>query len=158
MKNQKVRKIFRSRVSVLLIIFLLVIFIPVTIPLIKDKVILSGLLIIGGTILFIILLFSGMRYVISGNILYVKIWMIPYSSVSISNIVSIERSYNLLSSPAASLKRLRLVIRRGDTLSSILISPVREQEFIEGLKAINPDINTNIPVKKGIWRIQDWDI
>ena len=39
-----------------------------------------------------------------------------------------------------------------------LISPVREKEFIEALKAINPNINVQIPEKTGKWRIWDWDI
>ena len=94
MENQKVQKVFRSRISVLLLGFLLAIFIPVTIPLIKDVVISSGLLVVGGTLLFIIFLFSGMRYIISDNKLYVKIWMIPCGSAKIADIVSIERSYN----------------------------------------------------------------
>jgi len=154
MENQKVKKVFRSRISVLLLGFLLAVFIIVSIPIIK-YMIFSGLLIMGGTLLFIVLLFSGMRYIISGDKLYVKIWIIPIGSVKIADIVSIERSYNLLSSPASSLKRLRLGIRNG---AYMLISPVREQEFIDTLKAINPTVNVNVPIKKGAWRMQDWDI
>jgi len=154
MENQTVKKVFRSRISVLLLGFVLAIFIPSSIPIIR-YMILSSLLIMGGTFLFIVFLFSGMRYIISGGKLYVKIGIVPYKSVKIADIVSIERSYNLLSSPAASLKRLRLDIENG---AYMLISPVREQEFIETLKAINPNIHLNIPVKKGVWRIQDWDI
>ena len=41
---------------------------------------------------------------------------------------------------------------------SVLISPDREQEFIEELKAVNPGIYVNIPESKGIWRFWDWDI
>ncbi|MDR0364732.1 MAG: PH domain-containing protein [Bacteroidales bacterium] len=40
----------------------------------------------------------------------------------------------------------------------MLISPVKEQEFIEELKAVNPDIYVRVPDKKGIWRVHDWDI
>jgi hypothetical protein len=40
-----------------------------------------------------------------------------------------------------------------------LISPVREREFIDELKAVNPDIVIDVPPdKKGIWRVWDWDI
>ncbi|MDR1202039.1 MAG: hypothetical protein LBL58_10490 [Tannerellaceae bacterium] len=53
------------------------------------------------------------------------------------------------------LKRLRIDFVNK---SSWLISPVQEQKFIEELKAINPDIYINVSNKKGIWRIQDWDI
>jgi hypothetical protein len=118
----------------------------------------SGLYVIGSTFLFVVFLFSGMRYVISGNKLYLKMWFIPNGSMNIMNIVSVERSYNLLSAPAASLKRLRIGLGEKAKFPYTLISPVREQEFIEELKKINPDIYFHVPVKKGIWRIWDWDI
>ena len=157
MENDKVKKVFRSRQSVLLIAFILAIFIPCTIPMIKHMII-PGLLIMGGTFLFMLFLFVGMRYIISGDKLFVKIWTIPSGSVKIADIISVERSYNPLSSPAASLKRLRIGLGKKAKFPYMLISPVREQEFIEALKAINPDIYINVPAKKGIWRIQDWDI
>jgi hypothetical protein len=157
MENQKEKKVFRSRISVLLVGFILAVFIPCTIPMIKH-VIISGLLIMGGTFLLMVLMFSGMRYIISDGTLYMKIWFIPSGSVRISSITSIKRSYNPLSSPAASLKRLRLDLRKSEKYPFMLISPVRETEFIEELKAVNPDITVKVPVKKGIWRIQDWDI
>jgi len=157
MENQKENKVFRSRISVLMAGFILAIFIPSTIPMIKYMII-SGLVIMGGTFLLVVLMFSGMRYIISGDTLYVKIWFIPSGSVKISSITSIKRSYNPLSSPAAALKRLRLDLRKSEKYPYILISPVRETEFIEELKAVNPDITVNVPQKKGIWRIQDWDI
>ena len=84
--------------------------------------------------------------------------MFPSGSVEIKNIISVERSYNPLSSPAASLKRLRIGIGGKARVSYMLISPVREQEFIEELKAVNPDIDVRVPDKKEIWRVQDWDI
>lgn len=84
--------------------------------------------------------------------------MIPMGSVNISDIISTERSYNPLSSPAASLKRLHIRFWNGAKQPYMLISPVREKEFIEELIAVNPDIYIHIPDKKGRWRIQDWDI
>jgi len=157
MENQKEKKIFRSRISVLLVGFILAVFIPCTIPMIKHMII-NSLLIMGGTFLFVVFLFSGMRYVISGDTSSMKIWSIPFGSVKISSIISIKRSYNPLSSPAASLKRLRLDLRKSKKCPFMLISPVKETEFIEELKVINPDITVKVPVKKGIWRIQDRDI
>jgi len=118
----------------------------------------QGLYVIGGVMLFSILLFGGMRYVISGERLYLKMWFIPNGSNNIKDIVSIKRSYILLSAPAASLKRLSVQFRAG-TFTWWLISPVREKEFIEALKAINPNIQVNIPEKTGKWwRIWDWDV
>jgi hypothetical protein len=121
------------------------------------------------SIVFVVIVFisCGIRYIISGNKLYLKIWMIPSGSVNIADIISVERSYKqplLASSPAVSFKKLRIGLT-GVTFGStsakfpyLLISPVREQEFIEELRAVNPDIIVHIPDKKGIWCVQDWDI
>lgn len=84
--------------------------------------------------------------------------MIPSGTVEIKDIESVERSYNPLSSPAASLKRLSIRLGGKSKYPFMLISPVREKEFLEELKAINPDIDVSVPDKKGSWRIQDWDI
>ena len=158
----KEEKVFRSRISVLLIVFMLLVFIPIFIialpPLIQYQDY-QALWIFIGIMLFSILLpvplLGGMRYVISGDKLLIKICSIPCGGVDIADIVSVERSYNVLSSPAASLKRLRIFCAEG---GGCLISPAREQEFIETLKAINPDIQVDVPDKKEVWRIQDWDI
>ena len=144
------KKVFRSRISVLLIVLILTIFIPTFIPMFKYKTY-GGLYISGVVLVFIILIFSGMRYVISDGKLYVKMWFIPNGSVNIADIVTVNRSYNPLSSPAASLKRLCIN-------SYWLISPVREEKFIDELKAINPNISVHVPIRKGIWRFWDWDI
>jgi hypothetical protein len=80
-------------------------------------------------------------------------------SVDIWDIVSIRRSYNPISSCAASLKRLEITFRgRSKKYSGMLISPVREQEFFDTLKVIKPHIRINAPVKKDVWRFWDWDI
>ena len=149
--------IFRSRISVLVIGTILATFIFVFIPIFKNKVKLMrwNMYAISGVLLFTVSIFCGTRYIISGDKVYMKImWVIPNGSANIANIVSVERSYNLLSSPAASLKRLHIRFKKGGWL----ISPVKEKEFVEALKAVNPDIVVNISEKKGKWRIWDWDI
>lgn len=150
-------KIFRSRISVLLILFILAIFIPVSLPIFQNKAY-EGMYVLGGSFFLLIFLFTGMRYIISGSKLSFKIWFIPSWSVDIADIRSVKRSYNLLSSPAASLKRLHISLNRKTKYPDILISPVKEQKFIDELKNINPDIDVNVHEKKGIWRIWDWDI
>ena len=147
------KKTFRSRISVLVIIFILAIFVPISIPMIKYMII-PGLLIMGISFLFIVFIFGAMRYHISMGNLYIS----SVGNVRILDILSIKRSYNPLGAPASSLKRLRIDFRKGTKYPYLLISPVREQEFIETLKAINPDIEVNVSDKKGIWRIWDWDI
>jgi len=151
------KKVFRSRISVLLVGFILAIIIPTFIPVIHYGNN-EGLYIAGGILIFLALLITGMRYVISNGRLSVKMWFIPNGSVDIMNIVSVKRTYNPLSSPAASLKRLYINFNNRTLLPFWLISPDREQEFIEALKAINPNITVNVPERKGKWRIWDWDI
>ena len=160
MENQKVKKVFRSRISVLLLGVLLAIFMPCIIPIIKSMII-PGLWIMGGTFMFIVFLFSGMRYVIAEDKLYLKIWFIFTCGLKITDIASVKRSYYLFDIPintTASFKKLRLQFVRGTTYSYIHVSPVREQEFIEELKKVNPNIYVSFYNKKGIGCILDWDI
>ena len=148
------KKVFRSRVSVLVIAFLLLIFTIVFIPMVQHRHYIALLVIAIVLIPFIFFIFAGVRYKISMGKLHISF----FGNIRISNIISIKRSYNPLSSPAGSLKRLRIEFWGNEKTSWILISPAREQEFIETLKAINPDIKVNVSNKKGGWRIQDWDI
>jgi hypothetical protein len=152
------RKIFRSRISVELIALILVLYMPAVIPMIIYGINL-GLYILGGTLLFCAFIFGGIRYVIADDKLYLKMWIIPNGSVKISDILSIERSYNPLSAPAASFKRLCIRFKKGSKKHPYwLISPVREQEFLDILKSINPDIYVRVPAKKKKWSLGDWDI
>ena len=153
MKNKKL--IFRSRISGLLVVFILVVFTPLAIKYFLLQSF-QPLFRLGLVLLFLILLFGGMRYIIHGQKLYLKMWFIPNGSTDIKDIISVKRSYDLLSSPAGSLKRLN--IRFKSSRMFWLISPVREKEFVELLKSINPDIDFNIPEETGKWRTLDWDI
>ena len=143
MENLEVKKVFRSRLSVLLLCLILAALIPIA--LIPMHI--PGLLIVGGMFLLTGLLLGGMNYVILEGKLHMGICGISLGSINIADIVSVERSYNPLSSPASSLKRLLIRSRKGAKHPFLLISPVREQEE---LKAINPDISVNVPVKKGL--------
>jgi hypothetical protein len=155
--NEKVKKVFRSRISVLFIVIILAISLPITIQMIIHPI-LPVVLFVGGLYLFYTVISGGVRYIISEDTLYVKKWKISCGTVKIPDIISIERSYEPYQTHATSLKRLRIRYRKNARFTCKLISPVREQEFIEELKAVNPDIFVRIPVKNGIWRVQDWDI
>ena len=159
------RKVFRSRISVLLIIIFLLVFSSCLIPMILSGNIFNpGFYIIVVVIAFIVFIFSGIRYVITDKQFLMNTWGTCKWSCSLSQIVSVERSYLFISSPAASLKRLKIRFRkesrfkRGYEFDSIWISPAREQEFLDALKSINPDIHIRVHNKKGWWRIWDWDI
>ena len=149
-KNQKV---FRSRISVLLIIIL-----AILLSITFWNKISGGLYMMG--VMFSIFIGIGRHYIISGDKLLVKFWFLPNKSVNIEDIVSVERTYNPFSGSwnTMSLKRLRIGLKKRTQYSHWLVSPVREQEFIEELKTVNPDIYAKISDKKGIWRIWDWDI
>ena len=155
--KEEMKKVYRSRISVLLVGLILGVFIPAVIPMVKQSIT-PGLVIVGGVFVFITFLLSGIRYIICDNKIYIKVWMFSCGSIEISYISSVKRSYNPLSSPAASLKRLRIDLIGGSIFSYTLISPVREQEFIKELKSLNPNIVIKVPDKKGAWCIQDWDV
>ena len=155
--GNEVKKVFRSRISILLTGFLLAILILISIPIFHFKIF-QGMYFLGGVFILFVFLLSGMRYVISGDKLYTKIWFIPCENEKISNIISVEQSYILIAACAASLKKLRIGLRKGAYSPFTLISPVREQEFIEELKTINPNIHINVSHKKRKWCIWDWDI
>ena len=153
------KKVFRSRISVLMLGFILLCFLPGLIPTIRSGNIFNpGFYTLAGCFVFIILLFCGMRYELTEKHLIFKMWGATNFKIPLSVIVSVERSYNPLSSPAGSLKRLKISMKKGYKFPYALVSPVREQEFLETLKKYNPDIYIRLTNKKGWWRIWDWDI
>ena len=151
MKTQE--KIYRSRVSILLFSIILLAFTPMF-----NRVNTTMMCVLGIILSFVLLILTGIRYIISGNKIIIKLWFISMGSVDILKIKSINRSYNRLSSPASSLKRLSIYRCETNNTLDALISPVREQAFLEELLKINPDIKINVSNKKGLWRIWDWDI
>ena len=153
MENQKTEKVFKSRFSVVFFGFFIAIFVRCTIPPIN----IPALCIISGTIILIALFISGMRYIILEDKLYLKMWTITYWSVKIANIKSVERSYNmLLPKLSGSFKGIRITYLGKISLCSFMITPAREQEFIEQLKKKNSNINVRVPVKKRKWCFLDW--
>lgn len=157
MGNQSEKQVFRSRISVLLIAIVFVAFTSASISILRNKAY-TDMYVLACLFLLLVFLFTGMRYIISGSTLSLKIGFICGWSVNIADILSVERSYNPLSAPAASLKRLCIHFPKNKKFPYLLISPVREQAFIKALKKVNPNICVHLPEKKGIWRIQDWDI
>ena len=153
------KKVFRSRVSVLLLLFITA---AIGFPMIS--IIRSGNILnpatytLVGVLAFCFALFFGMSYTIKNGLLLIKTIGFTTAKAEISKIISIERSYNLLSSPAASLKRIKICFKKGYKLPYWLISPVREQDFLEALKEINPDIYIRVINKEAGWRFWNWDI
>ena len=162
------RKVFRSRISVSWLIFFGVFMggIIYRISNIESSFFNPGSYIIIGAIVFAFFAFRSVYYVLTDKEIQINyFWGImgkPYARINISVITSIERSYDLVGGIAASLKRLRFRFKKGYKWNPRwpcipLVSPVREQEFLEMLKGINPDIQIRVNDKKGWWRFWDWD-
>ena len=91
---------------------------------------------IAATLVFVWMLRTT-RYIIRDNVLVIKSCFLSYGTWRIADIESIRPTHNPLSAPAASLDRLeiRFIGRR-----SVLVSPRRQEEFINHLLALNPNI------------------
>ena len=153
------RKVYRSRISVLMMGFILLCFLPALIPMISSGNVLNPVFyILVGSLAFVMLIALGMRCEITDKHLIISTWGTCKVNCPLSQIVSVERSYNMLSSGAFSLKRLSIRSKKGSKYPWMLISPVREQEFLDTLKKYNPDIYVRVENKTEWWRIWDWDL
>lgn len=150
-------KRFRSRVSVLLLLFVAGTLAPAFIlesnTSDKTQLFIAYGVLFGSMALVVGMLFS-MNYVITESSLFVRLGFIKLSEIKIADIQKVDRTYNPLSSPAASLKRLYVKEKGKDTI----ISPVDEQEFIRILKSRNPNISVNINDNSAWWKFWNWDI
>lgn len=145
---------FRSRVSVLILVFILVTVLPILFLDEPNSEAWIAYTVLGVSIGLVLLILFIVRYEVGKNYLIIKIGPIPYSRIKLDEITLIERTYNPLSAPASSLKRLYVKSKNKDAL----ISPVDEQEFVQLLKSRNPSITINISDKDDWWRLWDWDI
>ncbi len=150
---------YRYRISVLLFILLFGAFF---FPLFDGEDIFEKSIALGvafiPTMLICLLTFLKVNYIIVGGDLVIRMWGSKMATIDIARIKSVKRSYNLLSSPAASLKRLEVKFYRKGIVKTALISPVREEEFLEKLKEINPNIEISVIQKRNILRFWDWDM
>jgi len=167
------QKVFRSRIGVYYFIFFGALLCFGWYDYSRISGSFSGLIIIGVCIIFCVFAFYSGYYVLTDKEIRIYyMWGIagkPYGRILISAITSVERTYSPAQSPAASAKRLRFRFKKGYKwrlffsnspfviIIAPLISPVREQEFLETLKALNPDIHINVHDKKRWWRFLIWD-
>ncbi len=99
-----------------------------------------------GSISFIVILFVGViwfrtGYLVSRDLIIVKIGPVIISKIKISRISKIERSNSLLASPANSLNRL--AIKSGQTVLG-QISPKDEESFLQLITEMNPKIHIDL--------------
>ena len=150
------KKVFRSRVSFLLLVFIWGISLLSLIGK-MDTISNSDVIIILPLFVFCTAFPFSLSYTVDADKLIGRTFGIKFYSVDITSIKAIRRSYNPLSSPAASLKRLEIKAPTRYGLP-LLISPVREQEFLKTLKEINPSIEIKVKDKKSLFHFWNWDI
>ncbi len=87
--------------------------------------------------LLIALILTGISYSVGAENLTVHTSYFTSTEIPVSAIRKIKETSNPLSSPAGSLDRLEIFYNKFD---SIIISPVRTEEFLKDLLATNPKI------------------
>jgi len=89
---------------------------------------------------FIIHIFMGTRYTITGTTLNIRAGFIVNTTVDINTIKSITETDSLLSAPANSFDRIEIAYNKYD---SVIISPKNKAAFIADILAINDDIKVS---------------
>jgi len=165
-------KVFRPRFSVLGIIlffsFMIFQLLYLWIKLYtRDDMNHTGLYILIGIFILFILFFveyaRSVRIEITDQKLIVKGLGGTFWSCELSQITSVESTYKPWNLSAfvmlSSFRNLCVRYRSIHGFSAYSrITPANEQEFLETLKKLNPNIIFHVKTKKGWWRIWDWDI
>ena len=136
------KRIYKSEVDLGLASIVLGITILPMIPIIMMEGDALAIIIIIAVVVFELLIFSGFRYIVDGDILTVKVMYLIKESYDIRDIVAIESTHTVLASPAASMNRLALTFK-GHRIP-LIISPKRRMMFIDSLLSVNPNIKINI--------------
>lgn len=130
--------VYPSRVSISILIFIFLM-----IGYTGYQVYLSGeivpLIIFVVIFLFVLAVFLTIRYYIDPETktLKIRVCGIPSGSFDLTQVKEIRKSHSVLSAPAASLSRIVLDIKSGP---DVLISPRYQQDFIEEVRKICPDV------------------
>ena len=137
-----VKKTYRSKISLGILIFIILVFVISGIVIIDLNVKNNfGVAVYVLTILFIAYLFVTTNYTIyNQQTLIVKSGFLMNKKIDINSITKISKTNNPISSPALSLDRIEIFYNKYD---SVIISPKNEQEFIQDLHKINSSIIIN---------------
>ena len=98
----------------------------------------SGILVSFAVLVFVCWVIFGIQYFVDGQFLIIKNSFFGKTKIDINEITKVEKTSNMLSSPAPSLTG-RIEIYYGN--KSIVISPKFFEEFKNELLRINPNIN-----------------
>lgn len=100
----------------------------------------AGFIIYALVVGFVFFLWFGLNYILEDDLLKIRIGPIITHRIQISDITRVYRSFNPISSPAASLKRLCVIWKGGE----VLISPQKERAFVEALRVKNTSIRCEL--------------
>ena len=138
-------KIYPSKVSYGLLIFVFLVFYGPLIPdLIRGELNEKSIgLIIFLSIIFIFIahLFLKTQYSIENNKLKIKCGLFSYKPIDIDEIKEISKTKSIISSPAPSFDRIEIKYGK---FNEVIISPKDKSHFAEDLTKINPNIKNKI--------------
>ena len=98
----------------------------------------SGILVSFAVLVFVCWVIFGIQYFVDGQFLIIKNSFFGKTKIDINEITKVEKTSNMLSSPAPSLTgRIEIYYEN----KSIVISPKYFEEFKNELLRINPTIN-----------------
>lgn len=126
------KRTYKSRISVALVLIVaLVCFTP---PIVfRNEPNIAGDIICVGLFVLIVVALKGIKYVIDDETLKVYYFYGIHQDINIKTITKIEPSYNLVSSPAGSIKRLAVYYGKYDV---VYISPCNQEDFIKQINEI----------------------
>lgn len=131
-------KKYPSKISYGLLVFIVLVLVGCTIPIIEPPN-WPGIIIILGTLIFILHLYSTTYYAIDGHFLIVTSGFLVNRKIDINTVKSIRDTRSLLSAPALSFDRIEI---GWGNYSGIVISPKNKEAFIDAMLRVNPKIET----------------
>lgn len=130
-------KKYPSKINYGLFIFILIVLIGSSIPLIAQAV-WPALLINGAVLLFVAHLYRNTYYIIDNRFLKITSGVLITKKIEIQSITGVAETKTIISAPALSFDRLEISYGQGN---SVVISPKDKAIFIAHLFKLNPQIN-----------------
>lgn len=141
-------KAYRTRYSLLIIALLAISMIAATIAVIEvmqsgkasevftglGTLVLTGVTIVGAMMTNYIIDDENKQLVIS------TFFGLAKSRVDIMKMTRVSKSHSIMSAPASSLKRICIEYTGGRFKNEVIISPYMQEDFLQELKKINPEI------------------
>ena len=129
-------RIFKSKVDYWIPLIISLAFIPTIVFSIIEQM---YLVLVISTLFYSFCMISifNIKYIICGNYLLIENKPIQSKRYNLCHLIQIQHTHDCISSPAASLDRIKLIFSKGEY---IIISPQNQKEFIRQIQEINPNI------------------